>query len=124
MIGELGVPVILDCKRGDIGSTAEHYAKAAYDTLNADAVTLSPYMGWDSIKPFVTGAYSCKGAFILCKTSNPSSKVSRRLFAHLYVSVVLMSVPSQEFQDAQFPSGETLFERAIESDELWLPVHL
>lgn len=41
--------------------------------LGADAVTLSPYMGWDSVKPFVTGDFSHKGAFILCKTSNPSS---------------------------------------------------
>ena len=52
------------------------YAQAAFDVHQADAVTLSPYMGWDSIKPFVTGSYSHKGVFILCKTSNPSSRVS------------------------------------------------
>jgi uridine monophosphate synthetase len=49
------VPVLLDVKRGDIGSTASAYAEACYDHLNADAVTLSPLMGWDSVAPFVTG---------------------------------------------------------------------
>ena len=49
------VPVLLDVKRGDIGSTAAAYAEASYDHLNADAVTLSPLMGWDSVAPFVTG---------------------------------------------------------------------
>jgi len=69
------IPVLLDVKRGDIGSTAAAYADACYDPkgLNADAVTLSPLMGWDSVKPFVTGKYSDKGAFVLCKTSNPGS---------------------------------------------------
>ena len=51
-----GVPVLLDVKRGDIGSTAAAYARAAYDVVGADAVTLSPLMGWDSVSPFVTGA--------------------------------------------------------------------
>eukprot|EP00934_Nitzschia_sp_Nitz4_P004263 Nitzschia sp. Nitz4//scaffold1_size375055//149571//151561//NITZ4_000260-RA/size375055-augustus-gene-0.672-mRNA-1//1//CDS//3329540997//4253//frame0 len=67
------VPVLLDVKRGDIGSTASAYAQACYDHLNADAVTLSPLMGWDSVSPFVTGKYAEKGAFLLCKTSNPGS---------------------------------------------------
>lgn len=71
-----GIPVLLDVKRGDIGSTASAYADACYDEghgLNADGVTLSPLMGWDSVQPFVTGKYSDKGAFVLCKTSNPGS---------------------------------------------------
>ena len=51
------IPVLLDVKRGDIGSTATAYAQACYDYIGADAVTLSPLMGWDSIEPFVTGAY-------------------------------------------------------------------
>lgn len=51
------VPVLLDVKRGDIGSTATAYAEACYDHLNADAVTLSPLMGWDSVAPFVTGGF-------------------------------------------------------------------
>jgi orotidine 5'-phosphate decarboxylase subfamily 2 len=49
------VPVLLDVKRGDIGTTAAAYAEACYDHCNADAVTLSPLMGWDSVAPFVTG---------------------------------------------------------------------
>lgn len=49
------VPVLLDCKRGDIGSTAAAYADAAYRHIGADAVTLSPLMGWDSVAPFITG---------------------------------------------------------------------
>jgi orotidine-5'-phosphate decarboxylase len=62
------VPVILDSKRGDIGSTAEHYAREAYERYAAHAVTLSPYMGFDSIEPFL--AYPDRGAFLLCRTSN------------------------------------------------------
>lgn len=62
------VPVILDAKRGDIGSTAAHYAKEAFERFQADCVTLSPYMGKDSIEPYLE--YPEKGAFILCRTSN------------------------------------------------------
>jgi orotidine-5'-phosphate decarboxylase len=63
------VPIILDAKRGDIGSTAEQYAKEAFDRYGADAVTLSPFMGWDSVAPYLK--YEGKGAFLLCRTSNP-----------------------------------------------------
>ena len=66
------IPVLLDIKRGDIGSTATAYADAAYESLKADAVTLSPYMGSESINPFIKDG--SKGAFVICKTSNPSSK--------------------------------------------------
>lgn len=66
------IPILLDVKRGDIGSTAAAYAKACFD-LKVDAVTLSPLMGWDSVEPFITGDYHDKGAFLLCKTSNPGS---------------------------------------------------
>jgi orotidine-5'-phosphate decarboxylase len=62
------VPVILDAKRGDIGSTAGQYAKEAFERYGADAVTLSPYMGFDSIEPYLK--YEGKGAFLLCRTSN------------------------------------------------------
>jgi orotidine-5'-phosphate decarboxylase len=62
------VPVILDAKRGDIGSTAEHYAREAFERYAAHAVTLSPYMGFDSIEPYL--AYPDRGAFLLCRTSN------------------------------------------------------
>ena len=63
------VPVILDAKRGDIGATAEQYAREAFERYRADAVTLSPFMGFDSIEPYL--AYPGKGAILLCRTSNP-----------------------------------------------------
>jgi orotidine-5'-phosphate decarboxylase len=63
------VPIILDAKRGDIGSTAEQYAKEAFERYGADAVTLSPFMGFDSVQPYLQ--YHGKGAFLLCRTSNP-----------------------------------------------------
>jgi orotidine-5'-phosphate decarboxylase len=63
------VPVILDAKRGDIGATAELYAREAFVRYEADAITLSPYMGRDSLEPFL--AYPDRGAFLLCRTSNP-----------------------------------------------------
>jgi orotidine-5'-phosphate decarboxylase len=63
------VPVILDAKRGDIGATAEQYAREAFVRYQADAVTLSPFMGFDSIEPYLK--YEGKGAILLCRTSNP-----------------------------------------------------
>jgi orotidine-5'-phosphate decarboxylase len=63
------VPIILDAKRGDIGSTAGQYAIEAFERYGADAVTLSPFMGFDSIEPYLK--YAGKGAFLLCRTSNP-----------------------------------------------------
>lgn len=63
------IPVILDAKRGDIGNTSLMYARAAFQKLGADAITLSPYMGDDSVLPFL--AQEGRGAFILCRTSNP-----------------------------------------------------
>ena len=63
------IPVILDAKRGDIGSTAEQYAKEAFERYGADCVTLSPFMGFDSVQPYLQ--YHGKGAFLLCRTSNP-----------------------------------------------------
>ncbi len=62
------IPVIYDAKRGDIASTAEAYAQAAFQTLGADCITLNPYLGKDSIDPFVQNPE--KGVFLLCKTSN------------------------------------------------------
>ena len=67
-----GVPVILDAKRGDIGSTARHYARSLFDRLRGDAVTLSPYMGFDSIEPFMDNDQ--RGVYVLCLTSNPGSR--------------------------------------------------
>jgi uridine monophosphate synthetase len=65
------IPVILDAKRGDIASTAEAYARSAFEGLGAHCVTLSPYLGKDSIEPFLQN--SEKGVFLLCKTSNAGS---------------------------------------------------
>ena len=72
-----GIPVLLDNKRGDIGSTATAYAQSAFDSLNAHAVTVNPYMGSDSVDPFTKDP--TKGAFVLCKTSNPSSSELQEL---------------------------------------------
>ncbi len=63
------VPVILDAKRGDIGATAEQYAKEAFERYRADALTLSPFMGLDSIEPYLR--HAGKGLILLCRTSNP-----------------------------------------------------
>jgi len=65
------IPVILDAKRSDIASTAEAYARSAFERLGVHAITLNPYLGKDSIEPFLT--YKEKGVFLLCKTSNPGA---------------------------------------------------
>lgn len=67
-----GVPVVLDAKRGDIGSTADRYAAEAFDRFAADAVTLNPYMGHDSAQPFLSRAD--RGCIFLCHTSNPGAR--------------------------------------------------
>ncbi|HVL57644.1 MAG TPA: orotidine-5'-phosphate decarboxylase [Burkholderiaceae bacterium] len=64
-----GVPVILDAKRGDIGATGAQYAREVFERYAADAVTLSPFMGFDSIQPFLE--HRGRGALLLCRTSNP-----------------------------------------------------
>ncbi|RJQ41456.1 MAG: orotidine-5'-phosphate decarboxylase [Dehalococcoidia bacterium] len=66
------VPVIADAKRGDIGNTSKAYARAIFDRLGFDAVTVSPYMGFDSLQPFIE--YQNKGIFVLCRTSNAGAK--------------------------------------------------
>lgn len=83
-----GKPVILDVKRGDIGATAEQYAREAFERYRADAVTLSPYMGFDSIEPYLR--FDGRGLFLLCRTSNPGG---------------------DDLQSLPLADGETLFER-------------
>ncbi len=87
------IPVILDAKRGDIASTAKAYANAAFYVLGADALTISPYLGWDSVEPMIASPdHAC---FLLCKTSNPGSDDFQNqilesgvpLFIHLAQSV-------------------------------------
>jgi len=89
--------VILDAKRGDIGSTAERYAEEAFAVYEADAVTVNPYMGGDTLAPF-TGD-SRRGIFVLCKTSNPGSA---------------------ELQDLMLEKGHRLYEEvARRASEAW-----
>ncbi len=80
------LPIVLDSKRGDIGTTAEHYAQEAFRRYRADAVTVNPYMGFDSIEPYL--AWEDKGVIILCRTSNPGGS---------------------DLQFAQLDSGEPLY---------------
>ena len=65
------VPVVLDAKRGDIGETQKYYAHAYFERLGVDAVTLSPFMGYDTLEPFLN--YEGKGVYLLAVTSNPGS---------------------------------------------------
>ncbi|MEO1273538.1 MAG: orotidine-5'-phosphate decarboxylase, partial [Myxococcota bacterium] len=82
-------PVLLDAKRGDIASTARAYARASFEQLGADAITLNPYLGRDAIAPFIDDP--ARGAFVLCKTSNPgSTDLQDRLLAdqsHVYDAI-------------------------------------
>jgi len=83
------LPLVLDAKRGDIGSTAEQYAREAYERYEADAVTVSPYMGFDSVEPYL--AWQEKGIIVLCRTSNKggsdlqfvASKSGEPLYLHV-----------------------------------------
>ncbi len=63
------IPIVLDAKRGDIGATAEQYAREAFERYNADAVTVNPYMGFDSVAPYLE--WKDRGVIVLCRTSNP-----------------------------------------------------
>lgn len=93
------LPVILDCKVADIGATNEAYAKAFFDELGADAITVNPYLGSEAMKPFLER--SDKGIFVLCRTSNPGAG---------------------EFQDIRFPIPRmvTLYEFvALTVNERW-----
>jgi len=67
-----GIPVILDAKRGDVGNTAKQYAIEAFERYSADAVTVNPYLGFDSLEPFLS--YESKGVIVLCRTSNPGAR--------------------------------------------------
>jgi orotidine-5'-phosphate decarboxylase len=63
------IPIVLDAKRGDIGATAEQYAREAFERYGADAVTVNPYMGFDSVEPYLQ--WQDRGVIVLCRTSNP-----------------------------------------------------
>ncbi len=89
-----GIITIYDVKRGDIGNTAKHYARAAFDTLDMDAVTINPYMGFDAVEPFIQNPE--RGVFILGLTSNPGSADFQQRFLDsddpLYIQVVKKAV--------------------------------
>lgn len=87
---------LADAKRGDIGNTAKQYAKSVFETLNFDAITLSPYMGYDSVAPFL--AYNNKWAIILALTSNKSST---------------------DFQTKKLVSNDFIFEEVIQESSKW-----
>jgi orotidine-5'-phosphate decarboxylase len=79
LIQGTGIPVILDAKRGDIGHSSAAYAKSIFEVYKAEATTVSPYLGHDSVEPFLE--YQDKGIFVLCLTSNPGAKdFQRELF--------------------------------------------
>jgi uridine monophosphate synthetase len=90
------IPVILDAKRGDIASTAEAYAQSAFEQLGAHGITLSPYLGQDSIAPFLTDRE--KGVFLLCKTSNPGAS---------------------DVQDLKLQDGDVMYERIARLALAW-----
>jgi orotidine-5'-phosphate decarboxylase len=87
-----GLPLVLDAKRGDVGSTAEQYAREAFERYRADAVTLSPYLGYESVQPYLS--WEDKGVILLCRTSNPGSAALQMIAdAHgepLYLRVASM----------------------------------
>ncbi len=91
-----GLPVVLDAKRGDIASTARAYARAAFHTLQADALTVNPYLGRDAVLPFLEA--DDRGVFLLAKTSNPGSA---------------------DVQDARLASGELLYAHVVRQAQAW-----
>src|SRR6266436_9227690 len=74
------IPVIVDAKRGDLDNTARNYAAAVFDVYGCDAVTVNPYLGYDSVAPFL--AFHEKGVILLCRTSNPSARDFQDLLVH------------------------------------------
>jgi orotidine-5'-phosphate decarboxylase len=94
------VPVILDAKRGDVGSTAENYAREAFERYDADALTLSPFMGADSLEPYMR--HAGRGLMVLCRTSNPGG-------SDLQAQRLVSDVPGGEFlyeRIARLAAGE------------------
>ena len=102
------IPIILDAKRGDVGSTAEKYAMEAFSRYGADALTVNPYLGPDSIEPYLD--YEDTGIFVLCHTSNPGAKTLQALVANgkpLYQHVVEMALAIETDTPIGFVVGGT-----------------
>lgn len=109
------IPVILDAKRGDIASTAEAYAKSTFESLGAHCITLSPYLGKDSIDPFIQK--SEKGVFLLCKTSNPGSGDLQDLMVTIDNRPLTMEENSSSIIDG--PSSVPLYEHVAKLAQTW-----
>ena len=107
------IPVILDAKRGDIASSAEGYAKSAYESLHAHAITINPYLGKDSIDPFL--AYKEKGVFLLCKTSNPGSADLQ----DVRIDRGLLTMDGGESSSTRRSSSIPLFEHVAHLAQQW-----
>jgi orotidine-5'-phosphate decarboxylase len=93
------LPIVLDCKRGDLDNTAKEYAKYYFQTLKVHTVTLSPYMGSDTIRPFL----ELGNVFLLCLTSNPSGSELQRLETNQGVSVYLKVSEMAERLNNEYP---------------------
>ncbi len=108
-----GTPVVLDAKRGDISSTAKAYAQAAFETLGADCLTINPYLGYDSVEPFISDPE--KGAFMLCKTSNPGAAALQ----DLVVGGWALAVGSNPSTTNRQPPTEFLYEQVARLAQTW-----
>jgi len=118
------IPIIGDAKRGDVGHSAGAYARAMFDVLDFDAVTVNPYLGTDSIAPFLD--YGDKGVFVLCRTSNPSAKEfqdvgSKPLYQLVAESVVKWNVHKNcgLVVGATYP-GELKKIRELVGEDMWI----
>jgi len=105
------IPIVLDAKRGDIGTTSEAYARSAFETLGCDSVTVSPYLGGDSLEPFLRDP--ARGVWVLCKTSNPGSndlqtaEVGSGKPLYLHVAKMCCEVWAQKHRNAGLVVGAT-----------------
>jgi uridine monophosphate synthetase len=105
------IPVILDAKRGDIADTAEAYAKAAFDELGAQAITLNPYLGGEALRPFLSR--SDRGAFVLCKTSNPGADEFQSL------RVLALSDDPAQKDGGLSPASSYMYEQVAQHAQEW-----
>lgn len=112
--------VIADAKRGDLGNTTEKYAEAFFKKLNVDAITLSPYMGFDSVSPYFK--YKDKWIILLIKTSNPGSKDFQTLMVGenepLYINVLRKAMTWGKIENTMFVVGANNLEEFIEIRQL------
>lgn len=124
-----GIPVILDAKRGDITSTAEAYAEAAFKRLGADAVTLSPYLGLDGVRPFLTT--DARGAFVLCRTSNDAAATMqdvsvlhpfgvRRYYEYVAMMASTWGMPGQVGLVVGATQADALAEVRAVAPDMWI----